>query len=427
MRQDDAAARRGWGGAAPALRAAAAVLVALLAGAGAGRLGAAPLGPIKIGLVVPLTGRVAPNGRDLVNGLSLALDEAGHKAAGREIRLLVEEDQGLPAQTLVKARKLVELDRVDLLMGPLSANSGYALRDYVDEQKIPAVFPNVASDDLTQRNRSPWILRTGWTSSQPNHAFGEYAAKALRYKRVVTIANDFAFGWESVGGFQRTFEAAGGRVVAHIWPPLSAPDYSPYLGRISQNVDAVYAEFAGGDALHFLQQYREFGLQGRMPLVGGGTLTDESVLFEEGDLARGVYTALHYSPTLNTQANRDFVRAYVRAYGRVPSYYSEAAFTAMQFVLRGLAAVGGRTERREAFVSAMRAVVLPDAPRGPVRLDAWGNPIENVYIRRVDIVNGQPQNTVVYTYPGVSQFWTFSPEAYLKAPVYSRDNPPAHP
>ena len=408
-------------------RAALAIVIVLVVAAGTGPLGAAPLEPIKIGVILPLTGRVAQNGRDLLNGLQLGLAEAGGKAAGREIRLLVEEDQGLPAQSLTKARKLVELDHVDLLMGPLSANAGYVVRDYVDQQKIPAVFPNVAGDDITQRSHTPWIVRTGWTSSQPNHPFGEYAAKVLHYKRMVTIANDFAFGWESVGGFQRTFEQAGGRVVAHIWPPLSAPDYSPYLGRIPQNVDAVYAEFAGGDALHFLQQYREFGLRGRMPLIGGGTLTDESVLFEEGDLAAGVITPLFYSPALNTQANRDFVRAYVRAYGRVPSYYSEAAFTAVQFVVRGIAAIGGHVERRQALASAMRAVVLPDAPRGPVRIDAWGNAIENIYIRRVEIVNGQPQNTVVYTYPNVSQFWTFSPEAYLRAPVYSRDNPPAHP
>jgi branched-chain amino acid transport system substrate-binding protein len=389
--------------------------------------GAAALGPVTIGLIVPLTGRVAQNGRDLLNGLNLALTQAGGKAAGRELRLLVEEDQGVPAQSLTKARKLVELDHVDVLMGPLSANSGYVVRDYVDQQKIPAVFPNVAGDDITQRSRTPWVVRTGWSSSQSNHPFGEYAAKMLRYKRVATIANDFAFGWESVGGFQRTFELAGGRVVAHIWPPLNAPDYSPYLSRIPAGVDAVYAEFAGGDALHFLQQYREFGLEGRVPLIAGGTVTDESVLFEEGDLAKGVLTPLFYSPALNTQTNRDFVRAYVRAYGRVPSYYSEAAFTAMQFVMRGLAAVDGHAERRQAFVSAIRAVVLPDAPRGPVRIDAFGNAVDNIYIRRVDIVNGQPQNTVVYTYPNVSQFWTFSPEEYLKTPVYSRDNPPAHP
>lgn len=397
---------------------------ALAGGAG---MAAAQQAPIKIGLIVTLTGRVAQNGRDLVNGLTLGLDQVNHRMAGREIQVVVEDDGGTPSGALTKARKLVELDRVDLLMGPISANSGYALRDYINEQKILAIYPVVASDDLTQRNRTPWIVRTGWTSSQPNHPLGEYAAKTLHFRRMVAIANDFAFGYESVGGFQRTFELNGGRVITHLWPPLSAPDYSPYLGRIPRDIDAVYAEFSGGDALRFLEQYREFGLAGRIPLLGGGTLTDESILFQEGDLAKGVVTALHYSAALNTPANRDFVRLYTRTYNRVPSYYSEATYTTVQFLQKGLEAVGGRVENRSAFVAAVRRVVLPDAPRSPLRLDGWGNPIENIYIRRVDIVNGQPQNTVIFTYPNVSQFWTFSPEEYLKQPVYSRDNPPAHP
>lgn len=400
-------------------------LAAALAG-GAG-MAATPQAAVKIGLIVSLTGRVAQNGRDMVNGLTLGLDQISHRAAGREIQVVVEDDGGMPAGALTKARKLVELDRVDLLMGPISANSGYAIRDYIDAQKIPAIYPVVSADDLTQRNATPWIIRTGWTSSQPNHPLGEYAAKTLHFRRVAAIANDFAFGWESVGGFQRTFEMNGGRVTEHLWPPTSAPDYSPYLGRIPRDVDAVYAEFSGGDALRFLQQYREFGLAGRLPLLGGGTLTDESILFQEGDLARGVVTALHYSAALNTPANRDFVRLYVRRFNRVPSYYSEATFTTVQFLEQGLEAVRGRVEDRAAFAAAVRKVVLPDAPRSPLRLDAWGNPIENIYIRRVDIVNGQPQNTVIFTYQNVSQFWTFTPEEYLKQPVYSRDNPPAHP
>ncbi len=403
----------------------AAALVAACATA-AGPVGAQQ-SPVKIGLIVSLTGRVAQNGRDMVNGLTLALDQINHRAAGREIQVVVEDDGGTPAGALTKTRKLVELDKVDLLMGPISANSGYALRDYIDAQKIPAFYPVVAADDLTQRNGTPWIVRTGWTSSQPNHPLGEYAAKVLHFRRVVAIANDFAFGWESVGGFQRTFELNGGRVIEHVWPPLSAPDYSPYLGRIPRDIDAVYAEFSGGDALRFLQQYKEFGLAGRIPLLGGGTVTDESILFQEGELAKGVVTALHYSAALGTPANREFVRRYIRAYNRVPSFYSEAMYSTAQFLQKGLEAVGGRIENRSAFVAAVRKVTLPDAPRGPLRLDAWGNPVENVYIRRVDMVKGQPQNTVVFTYPSVSQFWTFSPEEYLKQPVYSRDNPPAHP
>ncbi len=398
-------------------------VIAALAG---GAVTLAAPGPIKIGLVTATSGIFAPNGRDMINGFELALKEAGNKAAGRSIELIVEDDQGLPGPSLTKARKLVELDKVDMITGPLAASSGYVLRDYVDEQKIPALFPVVSSDDLTQRKTSPWIVRTGWTSSQPNHPFGEYAAKTLHYKRIATIAYDFAFGWETVEGFQDTFEQNGGRVVTHLWPPIGAPDYSPYLGRI-QNVDAVYATFSGNDALRFLQQYRAFGLMGRIPLIGNGTLTDEHILFQENDLAKGIITPLHYSAALNTEQNRAFVRAYVRAYNRVPSYYSEACYTGMQVILKALAATGGRIEDRAAFVAAMRKVALPDAPRGPLRFDAYGAPIQNVYIRRVDINNGEPQNTVIYTYPHVSQFWTYNPADYLKKPVYTRDFPPAHP
>ncbi len=384
-------------------------------------------GPIKIGLIIPLTGVFSSNGRDMANGLSLSLAQVGNKVAGREIQVITEDDQGTPAQSLTKARKLVELDKVDLLMGPLTANSGYALRDYIAEQKIPAIYPIVSADDLTQRSGTPWIIRTGWTSSQPNHAFGEYTAKVLKYKRIAAIAYDFAFGWETVEGFQDTFEQNGGRVVVHLWPPIGAPDYSPYLSRIPRDVDAVYATFSGGDALRFLQQYRGFGLEGRIPLIGNGTLTDEHILFEERDLAKGIITALHYSAALKTQANRDFLRAYVKAYNRVPSYYSEGTYTGALFVIKGLEAVRGRVSDREAFAASVRSVTLPDAPRGPVRLDQWGNPVENEYIRRVDIVGGQPQNTVIFTYPNVSQFWTMNPEEYLKKPVYTRDLPPAHP
>ena len=398
-------------------------MTALLAvGGGA----AAQQGPIKIGLIVPLTGVFAANGRDMANGLALALARVGDKAAGREIQVLTE-DEGTPAQALTKARKLVELDRVDLLAGPLRADSGLALRDYIDQQKIPAMYLIVSADDITQRLRTPWIVRTGWSSSQPNHAFGEYAATVLKYKRMVTVAYDFAFGWETVEGFQDTFEQNGGRVVAHLWPPIGAPDYSPYLSRIPRDVDAVYATFSGGDALRFLQQYRDFGLEGRIPLIGNGTLTDEHILFQEGDLAKGIVTPLHYSAALRTDANREFVRTYVKTHNRVPSYYSESAYTGGLFILKGLEAVRGNVADRAAFVAAVRKVLLPDAPRGPVRLDEWGNPIQNEYIRRVELVNGQPQNTVVFTYPNVSQFWTMNPEEYLKRPVYTRDLPPAHP
>jgi len=363
----------------------------------------------------------------MINGFTMFWEEKGFVVAGRKVEITEEDDAGTPALTLTKARKLVELDKVHIVAGPLTASSGLALRDYLDTQKIPTIFPIVSADDITQRRTSPYIIRTGWTSSQPAHPFGEWVAKNLKYKRISTIAYDFAFGHEWVSGFQRTFEENGGRIVQKLWPPIGAPDYGPYLAQLPKNIDAVFAVFSGGDALRFLDQYRSFGLKERLPLIGGGTLTDEHVLFGMGDEALGIITALHYSAALNTPENRAFGSAYARAYKRSPSYYSENSYTAARFVYEALQAVRGDVENRDQFLAALRSVRIPDAPRGPVQLDAYQNPIQNIYIRKVELKGGLLQNTVIDTYPRVSQFWKYNPQEYLKQPAYTRDYPPIKP
>ncbi|MSO83106.1 MAG: ABC transporter substrate-binding protein [Acidobacteria bacterium] len=397
-----------------------AIVVAALLVAAVLVRGQSAAGPIRIGFIVPLSGPLAQNGRDILNGFLLALDEIGYRAGGREIRLIVEDDEGIPAVGLTKARKLVESDRVHLMAGALLASTGYALAPYIDSMKIPMVYPVVSADDLTQRRRSTWIVRTGWTSSQPNHPFGEYAYHTLKFRTVATIALDYAFGWESVGGFQRTFEAEGGRITQKMWTPISVHDFAPYLAQISRDVDAVYALFLGRAALQFLRQYEEYGLKARVPLIGAGTTTDEHVLPFMGDEALGIITALHYSAAVDTPANRKFAPAYRARYKKVPSYYSESMYTGGQWVIAAIEALGGRVEDREALIGALRAARPTGLPRGPVELDAFGSPIENVYVRRVERVNGELQNTVIETFPRVSQFWKYNPADYLKQPLYSR-------
>jgi branched-chain amino acid transport system substrate-binding protein len=286
--------------------------------------------------------------------------------------------------------------------------------------RVPMVYPVVSADDLTQRRRSKWIVRTGYSGSQPNHAFGEYAYHTLKIRKVATIALDYAFGWESVGGFERTFEAEGGKITQRIWCPVSVHDFAPYLAQISRDVDAVYALFLGRSALQFMRQYQEFGLKQRVRLIGAGTTTDEHVLPFMGDEALGVVTALHYSAALATPANTTFVAAYRAHYQRVPSYYSESMYTGAKWFVAAIEAVRGQVEDSGAFVDALRRVTLQDLPRGPVRLDEYGNPIENVYIRKVERVNGALQNTVIETFPEVSQFWKYAPADYLKQPLYTR-------
>ena len=381
-------------------------------------------GPIKIGFTVPLSGPYAQNGRDILNGFQLYLEQIGYQAAGRRIELLVEDSEAIPAVALTKTRKLVERDQVHMMAGPLLTSTGYALAPYIDSRKIPMLYPVASGDDLTQRKRSKWIIRTGWTASQPNHAFGEYAYRVLKYRKIATIALDYAFGWESVGGFQRTFEEAGGTITQKIWCPVTVQDFAPYLVQISRDVDAVYALFLGRSALQFLKQYEEFGLKKRIPLIGSGTTTDEHVLPFMGDEALGVISILHYSAALDNPANREFVRAYRSRNKKLPSYYAESMYTGGKWVVKALEAVQGNAEDSEALLEALQKVRLTDLPRGPMELDEYGNPIQNQYIRRVDRVNGELQNTVIDTHPNVSQFWRYNPVEYLRLPLYSRSYSP---
>jgi branched-chain amino acid transport system substrate-binding protein len=180
-------------------------------------------------------------------------------------------------------------------------------------------------------------------------------------------------------------------------------------------------------ALRFPAQYRDAGLQGRLPVIGGAVIADESVLPTFGDEALGMVTPLMYSAALDTPVNRRFVAEYRKRFGKVPSYFSETCYTSGRWIAEAAKVVGGRVEVREKFMAAFRTVEIRDAPRGPLKLDQWGNPIQNIYVRKVERKNGELQNTVIHTFPAISQFWTYKPEEFLKSPPYSRDFPPAKP
>ncbi len=398
------------------------VVAALLLAGGPGVW--AQKGPIKVGLLVPQTGPLAANGKDMINGLTLFLEEQGNRLAGREIKLIIEDDEGKPATGLTKARGLVEEQAVHLVTGPLSAAVGYAVAPYIDGKKVPAIYPIVSGEDITQRKRSPYIVRTGWSSAQPSHPFGKWVYDNLGYKKIAMIGYDFAFGWEVAAGFHRAFEEAGGQVVQKLWPPLGTADFGPYLAQLRRDVDAIYAVFSGADALRFSKQFNDVGLKARLPLIGGGTFTDEHVLRTMGDEALGIVTALHYSAALATPANRKFAQAYEAKYKQIPSYYSEGTYVAGVALKAALEATAGDIENVDRFLSALRKVDLSDAPRGPMRFDDFGNPIQNIYVRKVERVGGRLQNTVIHTIPNVSQFGPYKAEDYLKNPVYSRDYPP---
>ncbi len=381
-------------------------------------------GPIKIGFLAPMTGGAAQVGKDMVNGLMMYLDEIGNQIAGRKVEVIVEDTQGQPPVALTKLRKLVESDKVHILAGGLFAHVGYALAPKVDEYQIPMLYPVMAADDLTQRKPPKWVVRNGWTSSQPSHPFGEWVYKTLGYKKVVVIAMDYSFGWEVVGGFQKSYEEAGGQVIQKLWPPLGTADFAPYLAQIRRDADAVFALMVAASALRFPKQYQDAGLKARLPLIGGGVTMDEFVLPSLGDEAIGTITPLIYSAAIDTPVNKRFVKEYRAKFGKVPSYYSETCYITGRWINEAAKAIGGNVEDREKFLAALRKVEIPDAPRGPIKLDAYGNPVQNIYIRKVEKKEGELWNTVIHTFTGVSQFWKYNPEEFLKQPVYDRNFPP---
>jgi len=162
-------------------------------------------GPVKIGFLAPLSGAIAQAGKDMYSGCELFWEESGWQLAGRKLEVILEDNEGLPATTIAKARKLVESDHVSMLAGVILSNVAYALVPYIEAQGIPTIYPINSADDLTQRKRPKWLIRTGFSAGGNMHPFGEYAAKTLGYKKIAVVGLDYAFGWEIAGGFQKTF------------------------------------------------------------------------------------------------------------------------------------------------------------------------------------------------------------------------------
>jgi branched-chain amino acid transport system substrate-binding protein len=377
---------------------------------------------VRIGLLTVKTGPLAQGGLQMEQGITAFLKAQSYRLAERKVELVAADTGGNPAGAKTKAQELVERDRVDFIVGPLAAFELLAITDYVQQARVP-MLSLAAADDMTQRRPNPWFVRASATSSQCCHPLGDYAATEMKLKRLATITEDFAFGYEQAGGVQRVFEDDGGRVIKKLWPPLATTDYTPYLAQID-GVDAVWNGFAGSNPVKFNQQYADFGLRDRYPRLGGWTAYDDALLRSFGDEAVGAISASWYSSALDTPSNQRFVADMVRDYGNVPGGYAAGCYINGMCIAAALEKTGGKTEDKDALISALRAVSLSDTPRGAFHFDKLGNVVGNVFIRRLERMDGKLVNSIVKTYSEVSQFWTYEPDKYLAQPVYSRDYPP---
>ena len=376
--------------------------------------------PLKLGVLLPLSGPFSALGAYTREGLELYLREHNNQLGGRNVEVVYGDDTNNPQVGLTQLRRLVEQEHVDMLFGPVAANVGAAAVPFVNEHKMAMIWPIVCDDDLT-RHPSDYIIRTGWVCSQTTHVLGDYAYKVLGYRRAATIGYDFNFGWQSIQGFADVFMTDGGKITKELWTPIVTTDFSPYLSSIPRDVDVVMCSFSGNPAINFMKQYKEFGL--KMPLICQGNATDESTLSAEGPPTAGVVTALQYSPQIGTRTNRAFVDRFQKAFGHLPGYYGEGGYIGAEFLDKGLTAAHGDTSDAAALVKAVHSVNVTDAGRGPIKIDEYGAPIQNVYIRKVEEKNGVLQNTVIRTYPNVSQFWNWTAQQYLARPAYNRSSP----
>lgn len=381
-------------------------------------------GPLRIGFLTVRTGPLAAGGKQMEEGINLLLKERNNTFAGRKVEIIFADTAGQPALAKSKAQELVERDKVDVIIGPLATFEALAIDDYMLQSKVPLITPTSAAQmDLAQQGKSDYVVHVYGTAAQPMHVLGEYAAKKLGYKRIAMIADDFTYGHEGAAGFHRVFEDNGGKIVQKLWPPLNVADYGSYMGQLKSNVDGVYAGFAGSNPLRFLRAYKEYGF--KMPVFGNPTLVDEGILKNMGDEALGVYSASWYTVDRNAPDNKRFVEAIQREYKVTPGFYTAGTYTAGLWLEEAMKAIKGRFEDKAAFVRALHNVKLEQGPMGPIRLDEYGKPILNIYIRKVERKDGQLVNTTLETIPSVSQFWKYEPKEFLKNPVYSRDYPPA--
>jgi len=378
--------------------------------------------PMKVGLLTVKTGPLAAGGIHFEEGITSFLKDKNFTLAGRKIDLIIADTGGSPAGAKTKAQEVVERDKVDIVLGPFAAFELLATVDYLAQAKMPTLA-FAGAEDVTQRKANAFLTRTSYTSAQCLYPLADFVSKEMKLKRAATAGDDFAFGYEQVGGFQRVLEEQGGQVVQKLWSPLNTADYAPYVAQIKE-CDVVCEVYAGSNPLKFTKQARGLGI--KQPLVGGATVADDTIIGAHDESAEGLINTNPYSLDHQSEQNKRFIAAMKKNYGddvRI-GHYAAVFFANGMIIEAALAKTGGKSDDAGAFVKAVRSVSLADTPRGPVSFDDHGNAVVDVYVRRAEKQNGKMVNKTVKTYSKVSQFWTMDPKKFLEQPVFSRDFPP---
>ena len=376
-------------GASAALWAAAPLLSSCGGGSGATET-------VKIGVLLPFADIYAVLGESILEGMKMYFDQIDNQAGGRKIELVVEDTEIKPDVAQQKARKLVEQDEVDFVTGVVSSGVLIGLRDYLIETKKLLICSNAGANELSRGLKTPYIWRTSFTNWMMHWPIGAWAAENVGQRVYLTVP-DYAAGENALSAFTNNFEAHGGTVIGVQRTPFpSMGDPAPFITELAEaKPDLIYAWYSGSSAVTFVKAYHDFGLSGALPLVTSGFTVGEDVRPAEGETALGIHNSLHWTPLLDNDENKTFLKAYQERTGRAADVYNVQGYDTGRVIADMLDTVQGDTSNVDKLIEVLGGISFK-SPRGPLALDAHSQaPRQNMYLFQVQEIDGSIQNAVL--------------------------------
>jgi branched-chain amino acid transport system substrate-binding protein len=354
---------------------------------------------VKVGLILPMTGGQASTGKQIDKAVKLYIQQNAESGAAKKIEIILKDDAALPDNTKRLAQELIVNDKVSFIAGFGVTPAALAAAPLATQAKVPEVVMAAGTSIITER--SPYIVRTSFTLAQSSTIIGDWAAKN-GIKKVATLTSDYAPGNDALNFFKQHFTAGGGEIVEEVKVPLANPDFAPFLQRMKDSKpDAMFVFVPAGQGGSFMKQYAERGLdKSGIKVIGPGDVMDDDLLNGMGDAAIGAVTAHIYSAAHPSQMNKDFVAAYKKAFGSRPGFMAVSGYDGIHLVYAALKKTGGKTDG-DALIEAMKGMKW-ESPRGPISIDPETRDIvQNVYIRKVEKVNGELYNVEFQTFDAV--------------------------
>jgi branched-chain amino acid transport system substrate-binding protein len=378
-------------------------VVNILAAAAVLGLAAAPAqaqSTVKIGALLPMTGPQQSTGVQIAAAIRLYMAQNGDTVAGKKIQVIIKDDGASPDNSKRLAQELIVKDNVNFVVGFGVTPTALAVAPLATEAKIPEIVMAAGTSIITER--SPYIVRTSFTLPQSTVIIANWALKN-GIKKVVSVVSDFAPGIDSESSFKSTFTAGGGEVLEAIRVPLANPDFAPFLQRARDaKPDAVFIFVPSGQGSIVVKQFIERGLdKAGIKLIGPGDVTDDDLLNGMGDQVVGAVTAHIYSAAHPSAKNKAYVAAFKQANnGMRPNFMSVGGYDGMHLIYEALKKTGGKTDGDQ-LLAAMKGLAW-ESPRGPISIDPETRDIiQNVYMRKVEKVDGELYNVEFETFPNV--------------------------